>query len=148
MVLVQVVEGEAEESPAGEEFVVIPPALPLFRPPAVADAPVVADLHHVPPVPPEVEGLGVAVMKASAAGLPVVACDAGGISEVVADGKTGLLVPPDDADALHGAIAKLIDDERLRASLGAAGRKRMQNEFSVATMAEAHFALYESLIAE
>ena len=88
------------------------------------------------------------VHPASAAGLPVVACDAGGISEVVADGKTGLLVAPDDADALHGAMAKLIDDGQLRADLGAAGRERMQNEFSIATMAAAHFALYESLIAE
>ena len=98
--------------------------------------------------PASAEGLGVAVMKASAAGLPVVACDAGGISEVVEDGTTGLLVAPNDADALQGAIAKLIDDEQLRASLGAAGRERMQNEFSIATMAEAHLALYESLITE
>jgi glycosyltransferase involved in cell wall biosynthesis len=98
--------------------------------------------------PASAEGLGVAVMKASAAGLPIVACDAGGISEVIADGTTGLLVAPDDADALHDAIAKLIDDERLRADLGAAGRERMQKEFSVATMAAAHCALYESLIAE
>jgi glycosyltransferase involved in cell wall biosynthesis len=98
--------------------------------------------------PASAEGLGVAVMKASAAGLPIVACNAGGISEVIADGTTGLLVAPDDADALHDAIAKLIGDERLRADLGAAGRERMQKEFSVATMAEAHCALYESLIAE
>jgi glycosyltransferase involved in cell wall biosynthesis len=98
--------------------------------------------------PASAEGLGVAVMKASAAGLAVVACDAGGIGEVVADGTTGLLVAPDDADALHGAMAKLIADERLRAELGAAGRQRMQNEFSIATMAAAHLALYESLIAE
>jgi glycosyltransferase involved in cell wall biosynthesis len=98
--------------------------------------------------PASAEGLGVAVMKASAAGLPIVACDAGGISEVIADGTTGLLVAPDDADALHDAIAKLIGDERLRADLGAAGRERMQKEFSVATMAAAHCALYESLIAE
>jgi glycosyltransferase involved in cell wall biosynthesis len=98
--------------------------------------------------PASAEGLGVAVMKASAAGLAVVACDAGGVSEVVADGVTGLLVSPDDAEALRRAIAKLVDDHTLRASLGAAGRERMQNEFSVATMAAAHLALYESLIAE
>ena len=98
--------------------------------------------------PASAEGLGVAVMKASAAGLPVVACDAGGIGEVVADGTTGLLVAPDDAQALHGAIARLVDDEALRVRLGEAGRKRMQNEFSIATMAAAHLALYESLIAE
>jgi glycosyltransferase involved in cell wall biosynthesis len=98
--------------------------------------------------PASAEGLGVAVLKASAAGVPVVACDAGGVSEAVSDGETGLLVPPDDAEALREAIAHLIDDEQLRARLGAAGRERMQNEFSIATMAEAHLALYESLISE
>ena len=98
--------------------------------------------------PASAEGLGVAVMKASAAGLAVVACDAGGVSEVVADGSTGLLVPPDDAEALGEAIARLIDDQPLRESFGAAGRERMQNEFSIATMVEAYLALYDSLLAE
>ena len=98
--------------------------------------------------PASAEGLSVAVMKASAAGLAVVACDAGGVSEVVADGSTGILVPPDDAEALGEAIARLIDDQPLRESFGAAGRERMQNEFSIATMAAAHLALYDSLIAE
>jgi glycosyltransferase involved in cell wall biosynthesis len=63
-------------------------------------------------------------------------------------GKTGLLVPPDDATALHDALARLVGDETLRTRMGAAGRQRMQNEFSIATMAAAHLALYESLIAE
>ncbi len=98
--------------------------------------------------PASAEGLGVAVLKASAAGVPVVACDAGGVSEAVSDGETGLLVPPDDADALGEAIARLLDDEPLRERLGAAGRQRMQNDFSTATMADAHRVLYESLLAE
>jgi glycosyltransferase involved in cell wall biosynthesis len=98
--------------------------------------------------PASAEGLGIAVLKASAAGLAVVACNAGGLPEAVADGETGLLVPPDDADALQQAIRTLLDDEPLRNRLGAAGRKRMQNEFSIATMAARHVALYESLLAE
>ena len=98
--------------------------------------------------PASAEGLGIAVLKASAAGLPVVACDAGGLPEAVADGETGLLVPPDDADALQQVIRTLLDDETLRERLGEAGRKRMQNEFSIATMAARHVALYESLLAE
>jgi glycosyltransferase involved in cell wall biosynthesis len=98
--------------------------------------------------PASAEGLGIAVLKASAAGLAVVAGDAGGLREAVADGETGLLVPPDDADALQQAIATLLDDKPLRDKLGAAGRKRMQNDFSIATMAAKHLTLYESLLAE
>jgi len=98
--------------------------------------------------PASAEGLGIAVLKASAAGLAVVACDAGGLPEAVVDGETGLLVPPEDADALQRAIGKLADDKPLRDRLGAAGCKRMQNEFSIATMAARHIALYESLLAE
>ncbi len=98
--------------------------------------------------PASAEGLGIAVLKASAAGLPVVACRAGGVPEAIVDGGTGLLVAPEDADALQRAIAKLVDDAPLRAILGAAGRERMQNEFSIATMAARHMALYESLLAQ
>jgi glycosyltransferase involved in cell wall biosynthesis len=92
------------------------------------------------------EGLGVAALKAAAAGLPVVGFAAGGIVEAVANGRTGLLVEPEDTDALGSAIARLIDDPNLAAMLGAAGRERMQNEFSIATMADRHVDLYESVL--
>lgn len=92
------------------------------------------------------EGLGVAALKAAAAGVPVVGFNAGGMAETVADGKTGLLVAPEDTDALAAAIAQLIDDPELRAQFGAAGRERMQKEFSIATMADQHIELYESLL--
>ncbi|MEJ2299711.1 MAG: glycosyltransferase, partial [Woeseiaceae bacterium] len=98
--------------------------------------------------PASAEGLGIAVLKASAAGLPVVACDAGGLSEIVVPGETGVLVPPGDASALQQAIGSLVDDAALRGKLGAAARERMQNEFSVATMADRHLELYNSLISE
>ena len=96
--------------------------------------------------PSSAEGLGVAALKAAAAGLAVVGCNAGGMRESVVDGETGLLVEPEDADALHHAIARLMNDDELRASMGNAGRERMQNEFSIATMADRHVALYESLL--
>ena len=92
------------------------------------------------------EGLGVAALKAAAAGLPVVGFAAGGLVEAVADGETGILVPAEDVPALAAAIARLTDDSALRRRFGAAGRERMQNEFSIATMAGLHVALYESLI--
>lgn len=92
------------------------------------------------------EGLGVAALKASAAGLPVVAFDAGGLREAVVDPETGLLVPAGDVDALREAIAALLESGDRRARMGAAGRKRMQNEFSIATMADRHVAMYESIL--
>jgi len=94
------------------------------------------------------EGLGVAALKAAAAGLPVVGFDAGGLGEAVVHGKTGLLVAPESSAELGAAIASLIDDDALHRSLGAAGRERMQNEFSIATMADKHLALYGAVLSE
>jgi len=96
--------------------------------------------------PSTAEGLGVAALKASAAGVAVVGCDAGGMPEAIVHGETGLLVTPEDADALHEAIATLFDDDQMRKALGEAGRRRMQNEFSIATMADKHEALYASTL--
>jgi len=92
------------------------------------------------------EGLGVATLKAAAAGLPVIGFDAGGLPEAIADGETGLLVPSENAELLQQAIKTLIDDDGLRQRMGAAGRERMQKEFSIATMADKHAALYESIL--
>jgi len=92
------------------------------------------------------EGLGVAALKAAAAAVPVVGFAAGGLVEAVAHGESGLLVPPEDVDALRDAIAELLSDAQMRSRLGCAGRERMQKEFSIATMAGKHVDLYESVI--
>jgi len=92
------------------------------------------------------EGLGVATLKAAAASVPVIGFDAGGLPEAIVDGETGILVPPEDVDALQDAIATLADDQGLRQRMGAAGRKRMQNEFSIDTMVTRHISLYESVL--
>ena len=96
--------------------------------------------------PATAEGLGVIALKAAAAGVPVVGFAAGGLPEAVIDGETGFLVPAEDVDALTAAVARLMDDPALRADLGRAGRKRMQKEFSIATMVDRHIALYESVL--
>jgi len=96
--------------------------------------------------PSSAEGLGVAALKAAAAGVAVVGCRAGGMSESVVDGETGLLVSPEDADALRDAIGLLMDDEPMRNRMAKAGRERMQNAFSIDTMASKHIDLYESLL--
>ncbi len=91
------------------------------------------------------EGLGVSVLKAAAAGVPVVASDAGGLREAVVDGETGVLVPPGDAPALAAAIAALLDDAPRRRQFAEAGRRRMQAEFSIDAMVEAHLDVYRDL---
>jgi len=87
------------------------------------------------------EGMPNAVLEAMAAGLPVVATRISGNEEVVADGETGLLVPPDDPDALAGALAGLLADAALRRQLGAAGRARVCREYSWQSVAERYAAL-------
>jgi len=96
--------------------------------------------------PATAEGLGVIALKAAAAGVPVVGFAAGGLPEAVVSGETGLLVPAEDVAALTDAIAGLMNDPARRAAMGAAGRSRMQNEFSIATMVDKHIALYESVL--
>jgi glycosyltransferase involved in cell wall biosynthesis len=68
------------------------------------------------------EGLGRTILEAMACGVPVVAVDAWGPRELVADGRTGCLVPPGDAAALADRLATLVRDPALRARLGAAAR--------------------------
>jgi glycosyltransferase involved in cell wall biosynthesis len=76
------------------------------------------------------EPFGLAALEASAAGLPVVAYDEGGLSEIVVDGQTGLLVRPGDIDALAQALIRLSADHVLRARMGRAGRARAVVSFS------------------
>lgn len=72
------------------------------------------------------EGFGIVFLEAMAAGLPVVACRAAAVPEVVADGETGVLVPPRDPAALAGALAGMLADPARARALGAAGRQRVQ----------------------
>ena len=88
------------------------------------------------------EGAPLSVLEAMAAGLPVVASAVGGVPELVADGATGLLVPPGDPGALAAALDRLLADPALRRRLGAAARERVRTRFDLAGMREAHLALY------
>jgi glycosyltransferase involved in cell wall biosynthesis len=94
------------------------------------------------------EGLGTAVLDAMAMGIPVVATEAGGIPEIVADGVTGKLVPPADAPALAARIIDLLADPDWARRLGDAGRQRVLQEFSVTTMVDRTLAIYERLVGE
>ncbi len=72
------------------------------------------------------EGFGLVFTEAMAAGLPVVACRAAAVPEVVEDGTTGLLVEPRNAEALATALATVLGDAGLRRRLGEAGRRRVE----------------------
>jgi glycosyltransferase involved in cell wall biosynthesis len=82
-------------------------------------------------LPSRNEGQPMAVLEAMAHGLCVVASEVGGIPELVDDGRSGLLVPPDDVEALAAALRKVLADDGLRAALGAAARERALKEFDV-----------------
>jgi glycosyltransferase involved in cell wall biosynthesis len=89
------------------------------------------------------EGFGLALLEAMLAAGPVVATNVSSIPEIVVDGETGLLVPPDDAEALAVAITRVLDDP---ADYGARGRARAERDFSVAKMADRTLAVYETAL--
>ena len=90
------------------------------------------------------EGLSTALIAAMAAGLAVIASDTGGIPEVITPGS-GLLVPPGDDAALAGAIQRLIADEKLRKSMGAAARIRGA-DFDMSRSVERIMEVYRHLL--
>ncbi|MDR7545245.1 MAG: glycosyltransferase family 4 protein [Armatimonadota bacterium] len=94
------------------------------------------------------EHFGRVLIEAMAMGKPVVATASGAVPEIVADGKTGLLVPPADPTALAGALRILLADPDARRRLGEAGRTRVEAEFSLARHAEAIGAVYRECTGE
>lgn len=72
------------------------------------------------------DGVPVALMEAMARAVPVVTTAVGGIPELVEEGRTGLIVPPDDPAALRAALARLAADARLRLTLGFAGQESVR----------------------
>jgi glycosyltransferase involved in cell wall biosynthesis len=81
--------------------------------------------------PARVEGFGYAVAEAMAAGLPVVAADASSLPELVDAGRTGLLFPPDDGEALDAAVLPYLESPERRKADGERGRARAEAEFSL-----------------
>jgi glycosyltransferase involved in cell wall biosynthesis len=89
------------------------------------------------------EGFGLALLEAMLASKPIVATNVSSIPEIVADGQTGMLVPPDNPAALAAAVTRLLDDP---GTYGDEGRRRAQSQFSVARMADRTVALYETAL--
>ncbi|MES2124540.1 MAG: glycosyltransferase [Gemmatimonadota bacterium] len=92
------------------------------------------------------EGIALTLLEAMACGLPVVATDVGGNREVVVQGETGLLVPPQDPKAMADAMLSLMADPARARALGIAGRERVVRDFSVDATVKAYEALYLRLL--
>ena len=93
------------------------------------------------------EGFGHVIVEAMACGAPVVAFDCPhGPADIIEDGETGLLVPPQDAEAMAGALDRAIDDRELAGRLRDAGQ-RAARRFSAPAIARAYAALFDDLCA-
>jgi glycosyltransferase involved in cell wall biosynthesis len=92
------------------------------------------------------EGTPVVAIEAQAAGVPVVATDAGGTRTVVDDGETGFVVPIGDVEALADRLQRLRDDPELRARLAESGRTRMRERFSMARMLDDVQRVYAEIL--
>jgi glycosyltransferase involved in cell wall biosynthesis len=93
----------------------------------------------------DTEGLGVVLLEAMNYGVPVIASRIGGITDIVADGESGILVPPGEAAALAAAIDRVLGDAALARRLGEAGRARLAREFSWEAITKRWEAVYRSV---
>src|SRR6185295_18528307 len=112
-----------------------------------SDVPDVLAALDVFVLPSRTEGMSNALLEAMAAGLPVVATAVGGNPEVVAPDGSGLLVPPDDPEAMAAAVARLLAAPAEAARLGAAARRRVEESFGARAMVRRLEAVYTALLA-
>ena len=92
------------------------------------------------------EGFSNAILESMALKMPVVATNVGGNPEVVIDGQTGFIVPAGDHIALAGAVIKLLEDRALAQQMGAAGRERVINNFTMDKMIGGYERFYIEMI--
>ncbi|WP_309125354.1 glycosyltransferase family 4 protein [Kocuria sp.] len=110
------------------------------------DARMLLDAADVFALPSRSEGMPLALLEAMEAGLPVVATRVIGSAEVVAHGRTGLLVPTENAGGLAAALAELLEDGERRALYGEAGRRRYLDEYTVDCMVARTQAVYDATL--
>lgn len=96
--------------------------------------------------PADMEGLGISLIQASAAGVPIVASCVGGIPEIVKDGINGFLIEKGDEKELYSKLLILLEDKSLREKFGKNGMKIVDKEFSVENMVKEYINLYCKLV--
>ena len=94
----------------------------------------------------DTEGLGMVLLEAMANGVPTIATRVGGITDVVEDGQTGILVEQRNPNQLAEKLALLYHNPTLRASMGLAGRERLRLYFSWTSVVEQTLQVYKSLL--
>lgn len=109
----------------------------------VAQLMAASDLFVLPSIR---EAFGLVILEASALELPVIASRVGGISEIIEDNKTGLLVPPENSRALADALSLLLKDPAHAAKLAKNARRRIETQFGAARMAEDTAAVYDECL--
>ncbi len=97
-------------------------------------------------LPSHSEGVSLALLEAMAAGLPVIATAVGGLPEVVTDGENGLLIPPQDPEALAQALARLLADPDLAKKLGESARRHVVANFSLERLGREINEIYGELV--
>lgn len=114
-----------------------------FRP----DVPELLGACDVFALPSLYEGTSLALLEAMAAGRAIVSSAISGTDELIDDGRSGLLVAPGDADALAGALRRLLGDAALRMALAGRAHEAAMRDFSPATMVGRVSRLYEQVLA-
>jgi glycosyltransferase involved in cell wall biosynthesis len=97
-------------------------------------------------LPSRTDSFGIVFLEAWCYGVPVVGARAGGVPDVIADGQDGLLVPFGDADAIAGAIERLLTDRDLAQRLGAAGRAKVEHDFTWERIYDQVRAVYAEVV--
>lgn len=110
------------------------------------DVPRVLSCLEISVLPSLAEGFSNAILESMAAGLPMVATDVGGNREAIVEGETGFLVPPKDPDALADRILRLLEDRTLAEKFGKAGRRRIEEFFTLDRMVSETERFYEELL--
>ncbi len=103
--------------------------------------------HHVLVMPSRMESFGVSALEAASCARPVIASNVGGIPEVVVDGQTGILVAPENIEALAAAIVKMAGDRGLIERMGRAGRQFVTEKYDFEKSLDQMAELYDRLIA-
>jgi glycosyltransferase involved in cell wall biosynthesis len=112
----------------------------------IDDVPALYSTAHIAVHASHSEGLSNTILEAMAEGLPVVATNVGGTPEMISDGQTGLLVPPNDARSLAAKVKQLLDRPDLRAELGSAGLEVVRERFNVDRITTQYEHIYESVL--
>jgi hypothetical protein len=97
-------------------------------------------------VPSRMETFGMIALEAMALSRPVIACRTGGLPEIVEDGRTGLLVAPDDPQALAQAVIRVLEDPDFAGQLGRNGHERWLRHFTMRAMTERTARFYDRLL--